>query len=470
MRRTISRFLVLFLAVVVLAGLASLGKPGFPSATATWLKGSVTPGVTAIAKASPVVNAANSASATSTPTDAIKSVIDRANQEQQDALAQGDPTLMKDTATAAYYNELVQTNQDLVNHGVTAIKLVSLQWGPITVRSATSAQATTYETWQTTYGDGTTDQSRDRNVYTLVQEGGAWKIQTDGHPDANSGVSPSPAPSNPSSPVGPGATVPPISRGSGSSDVSQNWSGYSAVGGTYTGVTGTWIVPQSQGTTASSYGSRGFRNVATGATWVGIGGVQNRDLIQAGTEEISLGSGQVRYGAWIELLPRASQTIPLAVSPGDSITVSIDRKTGDQWLIAFKDNTTGQTYQRTVTYASSLSSAEWVEEAPSNGRSVLPLDNFGTIKFSGGSAIVDGKTESLSAAGATPITMVDRYGNPIATPSALNSSGDGFTVTRTNASSSTSSASPSNDFSGGFGGFPGFPGRSSRVPWWLNGD
>jgi hypothetical protein len=402
---------------------------------------------------------------------AIKAVIQKANQEQVSAFAKSDPTVMKDTATTSYYNQLVQINRDLSDNGVAAIKLVRLEWGPITIQSPSAAQATTFETWQTNYSDGSTDQNRDRNVYTLVQEGGAWKIQTDDHPDSDlgSGTSPTAPNPDPSAPTSPSTTTPPAPRvPGGRCGTSHNWSGYAATGGTFTSVTGTWTVPQSAGvptpTSGSGTSTRSGRfggNVASGATWVGIGGVNSRDLIQAGTEDTSAGSGRVHYDAWIEMLPRASHPIQLTVSPGDSITVTIGQQANDQWQIAFKNNTTGETYQTTVTYQSSLSSAEWVEEAPSAGRSVLPLDNFGTVQFTNGSATENGKTVTISGAGAKPITMIDSRGSPIATTSSLGGDGSSFTVTRVTPSASASAAptSPSTRSrtgrGGGFGGFPG---------------
>src|SRR5205823_10341559 len=137
-----------------------------------------------------------------------------------------------------------------------------------------------------------------------------------------------------------------------------NWSGYAATGGTYTAVSGSWSVPQ-----FSPDGPAGID-----AAWVGIGGVRSRDLIQAGTQQTVSGSGRTQYEAWIEMLPRSSRPVPLQVHPGDSITVSINEESTDQWLIHFTNNTTGQTYDTTQTYTSSHSSAEWVEEAPSAGR------------------------------------------------------------------------------------------------------
>jgi hypothetical protein len=43
------------------------------------------------------------------------------------------------------------------------------------------------------------------------------------------------------------------------------------------------------------------------ATWVGIGGVNSRDLIQAGTQQQTTGTGQTQYQAWVEMLPQASR-------------------------------------------------------------------------------------------------------------------------------------------------------------------
>src|SRR5581483_11556967 len=65
-------------------------------------------------------------------------------------------------------------------------------------------------------------------------------------------------------------------------------------------------------------------------------------------------------------------------------------------------NTSGQTYQQTVTYHSSLSSAEWVIEAPSGRGGIAPLDNFGRVQITSAAAIKDGASVSLADAGARP--------------------------------------------------------------------
>ena len=146
---------------------------------------------------------------------AIQLVIQRGNFEQEQAIANRNPSVMRDTSTDAYYQDLTQTNQDMLQSGVTSIKLDGLDWGPITVNGAT-ASATTDETWTANYSDGTSDQSTDRNVYSLVQQNDQWLIQADEHPDS-SGGSPSPnaqGGQTPSTPIPQrGATPTPNARG-----------------------------------------------------------------------------------------------------------------------------------------------------------------------------------------------------------------------------------------------------------------
>ena len=344
---------------------------------------------------------------------AVQQVIQRANEEQADAFAKKDSTIMRDTSTAEHYEEMVRINDDLAASGVTAIELLNLRWGAITVNGAT-ARATTYETWRSTYADGSTDESTDQNDYTLVLDGTSWLIQTNTQPGTGTqqpgtGAAPSGQPVAEAAPV---------------REVSSNWSGYAATGGTFTSVTGTWTVPQPSGTSAGA-----------DATWVGIGGVNTRDLIQAGTQSMASGGGSVRYEAWIEMLPDSSQSVPLTVRPGDSVTVTITEQTAGSWLITIKNNTTTRSYSTTVSYSSSRSSAEWIEEAPSSGRSVVPLNDFGVVTFTNGSAVKNGQTVTISGAGATAITMINGSRQAIAQPSTLTSDGASFSVTRTDAPS-----------------------------------
>ena len=356
----------------------------------------------------------NTSSSDTAAIAAVKDVVQRANEAQAQAYARNDATLMRATATASYYQELVQTNQSLQSSGAQSIALVNLEWVDVTI-SGTTANAVTNETWRTTYTDGSVADSTDRNEYTLVLQSGAWKISAD--------VQPTTQIITPGSGTAPSVTQPGTAASVTSS--SSNWSGYAANGGTFTSVTATWTVPT---VTATSTGAD--------ATWVGIGGLSSTDLIQAGTQAMVDGSGTVEYSSWIEMLPQSSRNVPLSVSAGDSVTVTIAHQSGSDWLITMKNNTTGGTYNVTVQYRSSNSSAEWVQEAPSVGRGLISLDQFGTVQFSGASAVRDGKTMSLAALGAKAITMINGQGQAIAQPSTIATDGSSFTIARTDATSS----------------------------------
>src|SRR6266542_1559792 len=122
--------------VLAMASVAALlvGCSGLPRLSAA----SGAAGQATSAAVAPATNASSGATATpeataaspvrsgpsGAATDAIRSVIQRGNEEEVQAVATQDATVMRDTATAAYYNQLTQTFNDLVNSGVTAIQLV----------------------------------------------------------------------------------------------------------------------------------------------------------------------------------------------------------------------------------------------------------------------------------------------------------------------------------------------------------
>ncbi len=145
---------------------------------------------------------------------------------------------------------------------------------------------------------------------------------------------------------------------------------------------------------------------------------------------------QVSYAAWIETLPQAEQQVALTVSPGDQVSVSIDQQSTGVWQIVMKDLTTGQTYQTTVNYDSSLSSAEWIEESPSAGQMQVALDNFGSVAFTNATAVENGQSTSIQQANGQSITMAAQNGQALTQTSSLGSDGSSFSVTRTDVSSS----------------------------------
>ncbi|MCL5107581.1 MAG: G1 family endopeptidase [Chloroflexi bacterium] len=201
--------------------------------------------------------------------------------------------------------------------------------------------------------------------------------------------------------------------------ISGNWSGYKALGGNFTAVAGTWTVPwvKSMGSSSSS------------STWVGIGGAGYPDLIQAGTQGYFDGAGAVHYEAWIETLPQAMSRVALEVKPGDVVTVVVAQAAGDQWSIKIQNRTSGEEYQTAVQYESSLSSAEWIVEAPSVDGRTLTLVDFGTVRFSGLSVVKEGKAMTIAEAKAEPILLAAQ-GKVIASPTGFTADGSGFSVTR----------------------------------------
>ena len=203
--------------------------------------------------------------------------------------------------------------------------------------------------------------------------------------------------------------------------LSTNWSGYLATNASFTKISGSWTA-----TLATGNGS----TITADSTWVGIGGVTSGDLIQVGTQNIIAANGQASTSAFYELLPNVSQPVPgVTVRPGDVMTASITELSSAQWTISIADTTDGQSATFSVSYASSLSSAEWIEEDPSFsfGRQI-PFDNFHEAFFTAGSAMANGVSVTIAASTAQPVIMVNNSGQAIAVPSAIGSGGASFTI------------------------------------------
>lgn len=214
------------------------------------------------------------------------------------------------------------------------------------------------------------------------------------------------------------------------SATSQNWGGYIAQNGVYTGVSGTWTIP------SIPYSS----TLASNATWVGIGGKTSDDLIQAGVYEIANSDGAT-YQAWYELLPGDSTPITLAVHPGDSISVAILQTSQNIWNIVITNNTSNQQFEKTVNYQSSLSSAEWIQERPLVNQSFSTLSGFSAVQFSGATAIQNGQRLTLAQTNPEEVNLLDTGSDTaLAVPSPIDTSGTSFSVFRTSAMASSTVA------------------------------
>jgi hypothetical protein len=235
-------------------------------------------------------------------------------------------------------------------------------------------------------------------------------------------------------------------------DETSNWAGYATTAGVFSGISGSWKVPVASGSDET----------AADATWIGIGGISSNDLIQVGTQNIVSPDGQVSTSAFYELLPDASEDITtLTVNPGDTVSASLSEISTGEWRITLNDTTTGDTFSTTVAYGSSESSAEWIEEDPSDGNDQqIPLDSFGTVDFTGGTVVDNGSTDSITASGAKSVSMVNSEEQSLASVSSLSTNGENFSVTRTSAASGVAVTEFDNDPGGwvrrgsgmGFGG------------------
>ena len=203
---------------------------------------------------------------------------------------------------------------------------------------------------------------------------------------------------------------------------SSNWAGYLAPSGGYSGVNASWTVPGASGN---------GRSLTADATWIGIGGVTSSDLIQVGTTDFVSRGGQVTSNAFYEMLPASETPVPgMTIGPGDQMSASVTQLAGSQWQISISNSTRQEAFSINVTYASTNSTAEWIEEDPSySGGSLVPFDRFGSTSFSGASVTAGGTTENLVGAGAQAIIMLGSSGLPVATPSAVDGAGAGFSVT-----------------------------------------
>ncbi len=206
---------------------------------------------------------------------------------------------------------------------------------------------------------------------------------------------------------------------------SHNWSGYVADDTAYAGVRGSWVVPEA---------SPADDDLSANVVWIGIGGSRASDLIQLGTQALSR-NGATTYHAWYETLPDAARELPVAVSPGDAVSASLQEELPNLWHLIFSNDTTGIEYETYVYYVSNNASAEWIVERPfaitDRDEGYLPLSDFGTVSFTDASATTAGGavipfSKLISSQAAEPVLMDRSHSSVQATPSALD--GDGFAV------------------------------------------
>jgi hypothetical protein len=200
---------------------------------------------------------------------------------------------------------------------------------------------------------------------------------------------------------------------------SLNWSGYASTNSTFNDVKGSWVQPAATCNGKSTYSS----------FWVGLDGYNSSTVEQLGTEA-DCSKGKPVYYAWWELFPGPSRLINFfTVTPGVIYTAEVQTDGNNVTLTLSGGGNSPESITLGLGGAS-LSSAEWIAEAPSTcSKSCreLPLTDFGTVSFSGASA--NGSAIDSSAWSSDPLTMVTSNGTVKAAPSSLDPTGSAFSIT-----------------------------------------
>ncbi|RFU72636.1 aspergillopepsin-2 precursor [Trichoderma arundinaceum] len=208
----------------------------------------------------------------------------------------------------------------------------------------------------------------------------------------------------------------------GTADVeSTNWAGAAITTSGITEVSGTFTVPQPSVPAGGS-----SQNEYCGAAWVGIDGYSNADLIQTGVLWC-IQDGEFLYEAWYEYLPASLIAYSgISVGAGSVVTVTATKTGTNSGVTTLSSG--GRTVSHTFSRQNSPlpgTSAEWIVEDFTSGSSLVPFADFGSVTFTGASAIVNGATVTPGGDAAVIIDLEDASGDII---TSTNVSGGTVTV------------------------------------------
>lgn len=187
---------------------------------------------------------------------------------------------------------------------------------------------------------------------------------------------------------------------------STNWGGAAINSAGVTEVTGTFTIPKPAPPTGGS-----TRTDYCGAAWVGIDGdTCQTGLIQTGVFWC-VENGAFSYEAWYEYIPAASIAYTgISVTAGNVIKVTVTKTSTTGGVTTFENVSTGVTVSHTFTGQRSGvlcgKDAEWIVEDFTEGSSLVPFANFGSVSFTGASAVVGGTTVTPGSAPANTIVLV----------------------------------------------------------------
>ncbi len=206
---------------------------------------------------------------------------------------------------------------------------------------------------------------------------------------------------------------------------SSDWSGYTVSTDllspqvAVTSVSGSWVIPEVAASAGNSYS----------AAWIGVGGQYDGALIQTGTVH-SWVNGAANYMAWYELLPQNSVQLSMTISPGDVMRASITLQdaASQTWVIEITDTSNGQTFKQSFSYNTTRLSAEWIVERPIVYNRSSTFASFGRITFKDCSAILSGRTGSITDFPHSTFSLIGRMNNYLDAVSDTSNGGSSFTV------------------------------------------
>jgi hypothetical protein len=182
----------------------------------------------------------------------------------------------------------------------------------------------------------------------------------------------------------------------GTSWLSNAWAGAVTETGSWTTCIGTWTIP-SVSKPSEAQGNEGGWN---SSSWVGIDGwndpsISSNDVVQAGIEQRVNASGVPSYEAWYEwYAPPVSNSPPyvwevgipnMPVSPGQSVSCTVQYTVNVSATITFVNNTTGVHFSITLAPPPGANfkgnTCEWIMEAPDDGEPTSALPKFTPVVF-----------------------------------------------------------------------------------------
>ncbi|KAI8624765.1 peptidase A4 family-domain-containing protein [Xylariaceae sp. FL1651] len=174
---------------------------------------------------------------------------------------------------------------------------------------------------------------------------------------------------------------------------SSNWAGAVLSSSGYTSVVGTITVP-----TPKSNGKAG-----SASAWVGIDGdTCGTAILQTGIDFSVSASGAVSYDAWYEWYPDYAYDFSgFPLKAGDQIKITVTASSKKAGIATLQNLTTGKSVSHSFSNEGNQLceyDAEWIVEDYEENGSLVSFANFGSVTFTGASAVKSGSTVGVSGA------------------------------------------------------------------------